>query len=263
LDPNGQAAALYSQLTGVVAGFAFTAIVLLLERRKQPGAREARDATDEHSRTDTSTDRSDAAGAEAAMDGAFVFLLASFIGFALCSLTYAVIAGEPEGARGANEHVLAGVGFGTSTLMLQLALVGLFGIYAKHIESFSRDITVYCSPLLILFYVTVNVFQAAQASHWSSLAPLIAICAAAVLCPLVAALRPSRQRENRLNFSTSKRIAGVGIGLTILIAMGVPLINIASSSPDESPFWPVLLALAAASSAATVFIGLCKPARAP
>ncbi len=98
---NAQVAALYSQLTGVLAGFAFAALVVVLARRLEGAETLSRDSE-----------------ATAAVDAALGLLFSAFIGLALSSLAYALVAGETTAhARASLEHVVAGVGFGASAMV--------------------------------------------------------------------------------------------------------------------------------------------------
>ncbi len=95
-----QTAGLYSTLAGVLAGFAFAALILLITARlTSPGA-----------------------NVEAFAHAAQV-LLAAFVGLVLTSLNYAILAGERySGGRAASEMLVASVGFAASGVLLLYAL---------------------------------------------------------------------------------------------------------------------------------------------
>lgn len=95
----------YSTLSGVLAGFAFTALVMLVGQRNRDGSVPA--------------DRSTKHG--------IGFMLAAFIGLGSSSLSYAVMAGDSSTVRLAATHVVAGCGLVAATLLL---LVGINEVLA-------------------------------------------------------------------------------------------------------------------------------------
>lgn len=93
----------YAQMTGLLAGFAFTAMVILLSPTQ----------VDE---------RGDRGGVRAG--GLVLALLATFASLIIATLTYSVLAGEtaPEArARAATEELVDGVPFGLAVIMLSMA----------------------------------------------------------------------------------------------------------------------------------------------
>lgn len=102
------AAGFYSQLCGVLAGFAFTGLVLVVTTR-----------------LGTVADGS----AQGPSIGTSLSLLGAMVGLTVCSLSYAVAAADPMQASGLVAHVLAAVAFSTSAYAFIVAIHLLFVDY--------------------------------------------------------------------------------------------------------------------------------------
>ncbi|MDX1879256.1 hypothetical protein SBE55_15685 [Mycolicibacterium sp. 141076] len=135
-----KAANMYSQLAGVLAGFAFAAIMLLLSRqhRREPpsGANEA---------------------AEHLEDTRFATALAcAFLGLVASSALYAVLSAEVDCSlvqgRAASSMVLAGVAFAFSIYTLLFAAVQLVSAVSLGAH-FRFVVSVVAPPIVILFVV--------------------------------------------------------------------------------------------------------------
>jgi hypothetical protein len=129
----------YAQFTGILAGFAFVVINLLVDRAY-------RRRTDGRSLEQREVDHDTQVG---------IALVCAFLGLFLTTLRYALLAGESgcsltEGRAGSAE-VLAAVSFGASTYMLLYAVVQFFsgtaGMIAKH-----------CVFILAIFVPPIIVF---------------------------------------------------------------------------------------------------------
>ncbi|WP_394617153.1 hypothetical protein JNUCC0626_47345 [Lentzea sp. JNUCC 0626] len=97
---NSQIASLYSQLAGVLAGFAFTAVTVVV------------------------TVRVAAKKSGRSFDNALRPLISGFLGLVLTSLNYAAIAGDKtQGARSTLLEIVAGIGFAASALLLIYAVL--------------------------------------------------------------------------------------------------------------------------------------------
>jgi hypothetical protein len=95
-----QIASLYSQLAGVLAGFAFTAVTVVVTVRVE---------AKKHGRS---------------FDNALRPLISGFLGLILTSLNYAAIAGDKtRGARSTLLEIIAGIGFAASALLLIYAVL--------------------------------------------------------------------------------------------------------------------------------------------
>jgi hypothetical protein len=131
-------AGLYSTLAGVLAGFAFTALILLLTPRlsSQPV-------------TDTFGD-------------AIRILITAFLALVLTSLNYAVLGGEQQSSyRATVEESVAGVGFSIAGLLVIYAIVLTLDAVASgqppsaaiaEVASFLRGVLAsFIAPLLVLY----------------------------------------------------------------------------------------------------------------
>lgn len=97
-----QIAGLYSQLAGVLAGFAFATLTALVIAQVTSGTTTSRTLE------------------------SFIPLVGAFIGLTVSSLNYAIVAGEVQGtARVADLQTVAGVGFAVAGLMLFYSLLVL------------------------------------------------------------------------------------------------------------------------------------------
>jgi hypothetical protein len=95
----------YSQLTGVLAGFSFTALIFLIGIRLD-------------------SNRNGAVQAGDALAPSYMSLVASFIGLVLSSLGYAILAGATVSAgRAASEEPVLGIGFALAGALLIYAIV--------------------------------------------------------------------------------------------------------------------------------------------
>ncbi|MGW6729146.1 hypothetical protein ACWF9G_24875 [Nocardia sp. NPDC055029] len=101
-----ETAGFYSQLAGVLAGFSFAALMLLMTARLAPAA-------------------SGSSQAGASNFGAAVrILIISFLGLVLTSLDYALLAGEIAGRHRANTlEIVGGVSFAIAALLLVYAII--------------------------------------------------------------------------------------------------------------------------------------------
>lgn len=109
----GQTSALYAQLTGLLAGFAFTALVLVATRfLDQPPLDPAK---------------------KNALDQLTPVLLCAFIGLMASSLTYSVVTGDAKNVgRATLEELIAGLGFSLSATLTLYALVLLLHVVTAH-----------------------------------------------------------------------------------------------------------------------------------
>ena len=99
-----ETAGFYSQLAGVLAGFAFAAIMVLLTARMAPSTRPNGDVQP--------------------FSGATRLLVVSLVGLILASLNYAILAGDSPGShRSASLELVGGVSFGTAGLSVMYAIV--------------------------------------------------------------------------------------------------------------------------------------------
>src|SRR5947209_5937541 len=129
----------YAQFTGILAGFAFIVINLVLDRayRRRSDGRSMEPREVEH---ETQVG---------------IALVSGFLGLVLTTLRYALLAGENGCAlidgRAASAEVLTAVSFAASIYMLLLAIVQFFsgtaGILAKH-----------CVFIMVILVPPISVF---------------------------------------------------------------------------------------------------------
>jgi len=99
-----ETAGFYSQLAGVLAGFAFAAIMVLLTARMAPSSESSEEVQP--------------------FSGATRLLVVSLVGLILASLNYAILAGDLPGShRSASLELVGGLGFGAAGLSLIYAIV--------------------------------------------------------------------------------------------------------------------------------------------
>lgn len=145
LVDNAAVAGFYSQLTGVLAGFAFAGLVLILTHRLDNVNRpldSAKQCTAER------------VALQHATTAAMTLLFSAFLGLVLASLSYAVIAGGPDiQGRGSLGHVVAGAGFGAASLILLLALYVLLSTISPGLGWQLRIVVGLAFPFVVMVYI--------------------------------------------------------------------------------------------------------------
>jgi hypothetical protein len=129
-------AGFYAQLTGLLAGFAFAAMVVILGPPRGDGP---------------SKERSRADG------GVLLALIAAFVALVFATLTYSVLAGEDEvHGRAATEELLDGLPFGLAVVMLFHGITALMisGRVESRAIGTGRAVTVLVTPTLTLYYLS-------------------------------------------------------------------------------------------------------------
>lgn len=132
----------YATLAGVLAGFAFAGLVLVLTHRlsSQDGG---------HPKGPNRTDDS------------LLLMIAAFISLSLTALAYSLISGEVAAqGRAANEHVVAGGNYAAAAMVLLLAILELVVAVAPTVERWTRILVAACAPTVLLTYVGAGVLQA-------------------------------------------------------------------------------------------------------
>ncbi|HEY7222025.1 MAG TPA: hypothetical protein VH561_00150 [Micromonosporaceae bacterium] len=159
----------YAQLTGLLAGFAFAALVMVLTRR--------REAQDESHRLP-------------ATDGRVALALASaFFALTIATLVYSVMGGEDlkiARGRAATEELIAGLPFGLATIMLFYAIASLMeltlvGRGATLLARWTASIVV---PALTMFYLVNGVGDTETARALIYNNPVVVCNGSAPLPPL-------------------------------------------------------------------------------
>ncbi|GAA0303064.1 hypothetical protein GCM10009540_22920 [Streptomyces turgidiscabies] len=163
----GAVAGLYSQLSGVLAGFALTAVFIVISHFLGEAAPTGR--------------------REEALGQALPALLAALLGLIFSSLTYCVVAAD-GGNRGRVlfEHVVAGVGFSVAGALLIFAAVLLIeGVLPHDPVHYARRLLGQCAPVPIFAllcegaYAYGKAYYGGRAPGW--LGVLIALLLALVL----------------------------------------------------------------------------------
>ncbi len=239
---NAQVAALYSQLTGVLAGFAFAALVLVLTRRLEG--------------SETPSHHSEGNGG---VDGALGLLFSAFIGLALSSLAYAVIAGETTNpARASLEHVIAGAGFGVSAMVLMLALLELLIAAAPGLDTYFRIVVGVVVPLVVLMYTYNGVLDLVSHIDRRSSLPFVGgVCVVLLVVVLAVAYRlPGGASPSSQQYMV---LATVGSGIPLVSALVVPIIS--TTVQQKVPTTPAFVALLVILTATAAVGAFCAKTR--
>jgi hypothetical protein len=128
----------YSQMTGVLAGFAFTAMIFLM----------------------TSAERIEISRNPKVRYGAVILtLVAAFVSLLITTLTYAVLAGQTSDdtiGRAATLHLVNGLTFGLAVIMLFRGVTLLMEMrdFDKVVLVTARIITVVVAPTLAMYYLS-------------------------------------------------------------------------------------------------------------
>jgi hypothetical protein len=145
-------AASYSQLAGLLAGFAFSALIFLVSTRiKIPDPQDS-------------------------FASAVRTLIAAFLGLVLSSLGYAVLAGEPSDAqtRSADTEPILGVGFAIAGALVIYAIVLTLDAAERLVQTPSKAhrqvssstrhvLAAFVSPLLVFYlYLAIQDYEATQ-----------------------------------------------------------------------------------------------------
>jgi hypothetical protein len=155
-------AASYSQLAGLLAGFAFSALIFLISTRiKVPDPQDS-------------------------FASAVRILIAAFLGLVLSSLGYAVLAGEPSDAqtRSADTEPVVGVGFAIAGALVIYAIVLTLDAAERLVQTPSKAhrqvssstrhiLAAFVSPLLVFYlYLAIQDYEAARYGPCHGVEPL-------------------------------------------------------------------------------------------
>lgn len=238
---NAQTASGYSTLSGVLAGFSFFGLTLIITQRLQS-------AGGSHPNDE-------------AINRATVLLLTSFLGLMVTSLAYAVISGEGDRQIAAVEHVVAGVGFMSSTLTLLLALEELILRMPDQVRMLTHVLIGYITPVLAFAYVVAGAFDAAYSGK-----VLTRAVAWGLFLSVVAAIGVVWLARRRLPRSTSiqselqsafNKLAVSGILVTVASSVVVPIISAYADIHHHAPNWLVWVAVGIAWFGACSFAVFC------
>jgi hypothetical protein len=261
----------YAQMTGLLAGFAFTAIVLLLTPTQNVQREIAEGGT---SRGSGQSGRADATTVETRINdnGLFLTLLAAFFALIIATLTYSVLAGEtlPQArGRAATDELIDGVPFGIAIMMLFHGITLLLdnGNVSRAAVWLSRIVAVGVAPVLTMFYLTngaTDMESARLAEHtpraMCSGVPAPPVLGIVLTGVLIVVLTTSmtvgrrvaiiRTRMRRLQVAPPVMVVAIGVIAAVLSGY-------VSSRPDRFIMSPELLnAYLIGTSAVLAFIGV-------
>jgi hypothetical protein len=230
-------AALYSQLAGVLAGFAFAALILLLTVRLSPSP----------------------AGTTPPSTSPFArptrVLVVAFIGLVLTSVNYAVLAGDISNTpRSATLELLAGLGFATSGSLLLYAIVLTFdGVNqasgSAHPDLVSvgnymrKSLAIVMVPLLsLLIYLGVQDFKNAIKMftiNWIDVSAWVLIGVEFVIGWAYYVWRTratSPAMSDAAKDNSIRKVSSAGLGLTLVATLGFSIASaILNSAADDVP----------------------------
>ena len=264
------ASGFYAQMTGLLAGFAFAAIVVLLT----PTQNAEREIIEHHSEQGSDDSQANITRVElkANDNGVMSALLAAFFALLIATLTYSVLAGEtlPQSlGRAATEELVDGVPFGLAVMMLFHGLTVLMdnGNISKIAMWLSRLVAVVVAPILTFYYLTNGATDTASArfaeqapkaicSGAAPLPPLGIVLAIILTAILVVSLTIGRRinkiraRMKKLQAVPPITVVGISVGTAILGGF----LNTRSDNFLMSPL--ILNWYLVGTSAALAFIGM-------
>ena len=247
-----ETAGFYSQLAGVLAGFAFAAIMVLLTARMTPPSESPEEVQP--------------------FSGATRLLVVSFVGLILASLNYAILAGDVPGShRSASLELVGGVGFGAAGLSLIYAIVltvdgvniAAHGVHhdLKSVGDFFRaTLATVLTPLIFaLIYLGVQDFT--YTSTGPGVYPIDVfswiLLAIQFTVGIVSYIRHGSKQRERLSHSSRERLikitATTTLGLILLATisfavLAAALYDNAEDGPEFVPYAAIIVAFCGAIS---------------
>lgn len=253
------AAALYSQLTGVLAGFAFAGMIMLVTSRFERTKPTEGQAPEAETRDGAAQQAADPI--QVATSRALTLLVSAFFGLVAVSLAYALIGGDQVPERAAVEHVVAGAGFGSSALALLLSVFYLIEAADPDLRQTLHLVVVRISPVAVAAYIVLGVLDVENLQDDVSTPEKLV--AAALMCVPIAGLIASRSLRGRFakqEWQTGAvRIFATGsLVLTVLCAIAIPIL-LAVSGEGSSPPLPLAWIAAALGVSACGAVTLSSP----
>lgn len=231
-------AGFYSQLSGVLAGFAFAGLIALVAAQLTAGRRSG-----------------------IALQS-FAPLISAFIGLVATSLNWAIIASEGHTARAAGLESVGGLGFCVAGLMLFYSLLVLLhgvaagvagaesertlAILARTVRLLGKCINLGLAPLIVfLFYGWVSDqevywYPGDNGWHWPDylgFALLLVVVVAGAGFPRLARVRGRRGRDPE---RFVLRISGTAIALSLLSVAGASVMFLFTGTDASEPGWGVV-----------------------
>ncbi|MFG3557246.1 hypothetical protein ACGGAQ_22950 [Micromonospora sp. NPDC047557] len=214
----------YSQMSGVLAGFAFTAMVFLL----RPAKRTRRE------------------GRKRRAGGELLALFAAFVALVITTLIYSVLAGETDidaRPRAATASIVNGVVFGLAVIMLFQGVTLLMQRSAvdRAVVATARFVTVVAVPALAYNYVVNGTSDvvAARAAKVGPCEPSLSgmglILTAALAAVLAVSLTPIAQRAAWRKYSPQFQVAAPITVLVVSVIVAIVSGDITVRSPEFLP----------------------------
>lgn len=255
-------AGFYSQLAGVLAGFAFAGVMVLLTARMAPPSKPSEEVQP--------------------FSGATRLLVVSLVGLILASLNYAILAGDLPGShRSASLELVGGVGFGAAGLALIYAIVlTVDGVNIaahdvhddlKSVGDFLRaTLAIILTPLIFaLIYLGVQDFTftaygpgiyAIDIFSWALLATQFTI-------GITSYIQHGRKDRKRLSHDSRERLIKIAASFTFgliiattisFAALAAALYDNAADGPEFVPYAAMIVAFFGATGF-THHLGLTRP----
>lgn len=237
-------AGLYSQLSGVLAGFALTAVFIVVAHFLGEAAPTGR--------------------REEALGQALPALLAALLGLVFTSLTYCVVAADRDNpGRALFEHLVAGVGFSVSGALVIFAAVLLIeGVLPYDPVHYARRLLGQCAPLPIFALLCNGAYAYGKAVHdgqapgW--LGVLIAVLLSVVLAVSVLGYavygRPGLDGIRMTGDGATRTIAAGGLSVVTVCLLSVVTTMEVAGTGCSAPIGAVVAVLLCGFLAA---LGLC------
>jgi len=226
-----KAAGYYSQLASVLSGFAFAAIVFLIQSQR--------------------SDREGRAGeGDPDLQNVLISFLTAFIGLILATFLYAVIAGEEAKVRAMASGFLASIVFSIAVLNLFYGIIWLFHAWRMHrVLDVSKRAVATVIPIVVYAYMGITALDMLKLAKNQSAAETWVswIAGLGILLALIAFASLLRRLSDSLPpwFSGGgaiKAITIISLGTAVLAAISVGVISEFDSS-FTLPEWLVTAAI--------------------
>ncbi|MET9464550.1 hypothetical protein ABZY44_06925 [Streptomyces sp. NPDC006544] len=249
-------AELYSQLSGVLAGFALTAVFIVISHYLGEGVPTGR--------------------RQEALDQALPALLAALLGLIFSSLTYCAVAADGDNhGRALFEHVVAGVGFAVAAALLVLATVLLVeGVLPYDPVHYARRLLGQCAPLPIFAllsngaYAYGKAYNDGKAPGWlgALIVLLLSLVLAASVLGYAAYGRPRLDRIRVTGGGVTRTIAVSGLSIVTVCLLSVVTTMGITGTGCSVPVGAVVAALLVGFLAAlglSIWLFVTRPVRPP
>jgi hypothetical protein len=249
-------AQLYSQLSGVLAGFALTAVFIVISHflgEATPSGRQ-----------------------EQSLSQALPALLAALLGLVLSSLTYCVVAADGENpGRALFEHIVAGVGFSVSgALLIYATVLFIEGVLPYDSVHYARRLLGQCIPLPVFTLLCNGTYAYGKASNGGRapawLGMLIALLLSVVLATSVLGFAAyGHPGLDRVRVTGDRVIKAIAVSGLLTVALCLLSVEVTMGIASDGCSLPISAAVAVtlagffAVLALSVWLFLTRPARPP